>query len=198
MPHVHTSFRSPMPLFALALAATFVASTAFAQPVQRVDPQRVPSLGTPQNTTIPKGVRPPAIDWSIHSLKIEQGVFVRVELRNLSKTSSAAPLVRLTAFKQFPTTQSPPNANGDATGSGGNMSRVLGDIQTPGTSAGDVLNVPAWSIPKEFLECSEITAEVDFKRALPDTNWANNKITIKTKCGAAPATAHYGVVRSIP
>lgn len=198
MTQLHASFRSPLPLYAVALATMIAATTAFAQSVQHIDPQRVPPLGTQQNTTIPKGVRPPAIDWSIHSLKIEQGVFIRTELRNLSKTSSAAPMVRLTAFKPFPNTQSPPNANGDATGSGGNMSKVLGEIQTPGTSAGEVLNVPAWSIPKEFLECSEITAEADFKRGFPDTNWANNKITIKTKCGAVPATAHYGVMRPIP
>jgi hypothetical protein len=35
------------------------------------------------------------------------------------------------------------------------------------------------------------------KRAFADTHWANSKVTIKTKCGAAPATAHYGVMRSI-
>ncbi len=197
MPHVHSSFRSSTILLAAALTATIATTTALAQPLQRIDPQRIPPLGAPQNTTIPKGVRLPAIDWSIFSMKIEQGVFIRTELRNLSKTSSAAPLVRLTAFKQFPNTQSPPNANGDTTGSGGNMSKVLGEIQTAGNSAGEVLSAPAWSIPKEFLECSVITAEVDFKRSLTDSNWTNNKVTIKTKCGTAPATMHQSALRPI-
>jgi hypothetical protein len=194
---IRTSFRSSTTLLVAALTATLAVTTTLAQPVQRIDPQRVTSLGSPQNTAIPKGVRPPAIDWSIHSLKIEQGVFVKTEIRNLSKTSSPAPPVRLTAFKQFPTTQSAPNNKGDSTGSGGSMSASIANIQPAGASAGDVLSVQPYAIPKDFLECSEITAEVDFKRAFPDTNGSNNKVTIKTKCGATPATVHQSPLRQV-
>lgn len=196
MSRTRKSFRQTAPLFAVALiaalASAFVSMSLVAQPVQRI-----PSLGDAKVSTIPKGVRPPSVDWSIYSMKIEQGVFIKTELRNLSKTWSPAPLVRFTAFKSFAATQSPPNSSGDTTSAGGNMSQLLGDAQTPGVSAGEVLSVPAWSIPKAFSECSEITAEVDFKRSLPDSHWANNKVTIKTKCGATPATVHYGVMRPI-
>jgi hypothetical protein len=195
MSHRQTSLRLGRFSIIAALIATCVAATASAQVVQRIDPQRDLTISGSSTRPIPPSVRPPKIDWSIHSLKIEQGVFIKMEIRNLSKTSSPAPQVRLTAFKQFPTTQSPPNNKGDATGSGGSMSASIADIQPAGVSAGEVLTVQAYAIPKDFLECSEITAEVDFKRAFPDTNWTNNKVTIKTKCGATPATAHYSIVR---
>jgi hypothetical protein len=197
MSHRRTSFRQSTIFIIASLLTTFSAATASAQSVQRIDPQRDLTVNGSSIRSIPPGVRPPKIDWSIHSLKIEQGVFVKAEIRNLSKTSSPAPQVRLTAFRQLAATQSAPNSKGDTTGSGGNMSAIIADMQPAGASAGDVLSVPPYAIPKDFLECSEITADVDFKRAFPDTNGSNNKVTIKTKCGATPATMHQSALRPI-
>jgi hypothetical protein len=144
--------------------------------------------------SIPRGMRPATVDWSVSTLQIQQDNFIVAKIRNATQPASPAPSVRFTAFKKFPTTQSPPN-KGDTTGSGGSMSAIIADVQPSGTSAGEALNVQPYAIPKDYLECSEITAEVDFKRATADTSWSNNKVTIKTKCGATPATAHYSIIR---
>jgi hypothetical protein len=145
--------------------------------------------------SVPKGVRLASVDWSISTLQIQQDNFIVAKVRNAAQVASAAPSVRFSAFKKFPTTQSPPNSKGDTTGSGGSMSAIIADVQPSGTSAGEVLNVQPYAIPKDYLECSEITAEVDFKRATADTSWSNNKVTIKTKCGATPATTYYSIIR---
>jgi hypothetical protein len=163
---------------------------------QRFTRHRLTDLNTKPHS-IPKGVRLPSVDWTIQSLQIQQGNFIVAKIRNATQTSSPAPMVRFTAMKKFQATQSPPNNSGDTTGSGGSMSAIIADVQPAGASAGQVLDVQPYAIPNGYLECSEITADVDFKRAFPDTNWTNNKVTIKTKCGAAPATVHQSPLRPV-
>jgi hypothetical protein len=176
-------------LSACALSASIVTAPLHAAPT-------LGELNTKPHS-IPKGVRPASVDWTISSLQIQQGNFIVAKIRNATQTSSPAPMIRFTAIKKFQPTQSPPNNSGDTTGSGGSMSAIIADVQPPGASAGQVLDVQPYAIPNGYLECSEIIAEVDFKRAFTDANWTNNKVTIKTKCGTTPATIHQSPLRPV-
>lgn len=184
-PASRTSFAA---ILVAAISAANMASALRAAPPLISDPRLAPNA-------VPKGVRAPSVDWSVHSLQIQQGNFIVAKIRNSTPTASPAPTVRLSATKTFPSTQSPPNSKGDSTGAGGSMSAIIADVQTPGTSSGQALDIQPYAIPKDYLECSEIVAEVDFRRQFSDPNWANNKVTIKTKCGATQATSFAGVAR---
>jgi hypothetical protein len=174
----------------VATITTSCATLVLAGPSKRIDPERdLSDLGQPSKP-LPGGIRSANVDWLIHSLKIENDSVVSVTIRNAGTTPTTAPVVSLAEEKK-----SPPDANGAILGIG----NVLGDFQATGRSAGKVIEITQHpTITKKFLECSQITAEVDINRAYPDKDRSNNKATIKTKCGSTPATMYLGGHRTLP